>query len=59
MFGTFQTQTTCPACHGYGKIFKKDGKILPNAGLEERKETLEIKIPAGIKDDSYLKYSGK
>ena len=40
-------------------MFTKDGKPLPNAGLEERKEILEIKIPAGIKDDAYLKYAGK
>ena len=59
MFGTFQTQVICPTCRGYGKIFTKDGKQLPNGGLEEQKEVLEIKIPAGIKDDAYLKYAGK
>jgi molecular chaperone DnaJ len=59
MFGTFQTQVACPTCHGYGKIFTKDGKTLGNGGLEEQKEVIEIKIPAGIKDDAYIKYPSK
>ncbi|MDR0369618.1 MAG: hypothetical protein LBH96_03800 [Candidatus Peribacteria bacterium] len=28
-------------------------------GLASKKETIEIKIPAGIKDDAYIKYPGK
>ncbi|MDR0649922.1 MAG: hypothetical protein LBG59_00505 [Candidatus Peribacteria bacterium] len=59
MFGTFQTQVVCPTCHGYGKIFTKDGKVLNNGGLEQQKETITIKIPAGIKDDAFIKYPGK
>jgi molecular chaperone DnaJ len=59
MFGVMQTQTACPTCHGYGKIFTKDGKPVSNGGLEERKEVVEIKIPAGIKDDAYIKYPAK
>ncbi|HRX63561.1 MAG TPA: DnaJ C-terminal domain-containing protein [Candidatus Absconditabacterales bacterium] len=58
-FGVMQTQTVCPECGGSGKIYFKDGKQLSDGGLEEVKEILEIKIPAGIKDDVYLKYSGK
>ena len=53
------TQSPCPTCQGFGKIFKKDGKTVPNGGLELQKDTLEIKIPAGIKDDAYLKFQGK
>jgi len=58
-FGVFQTQSACPTCNGFGKIFKKDGKTIGNGGLEQKKETIEIKIPAGIKDDAYIKYPGK
>jgi len=58
-FGTFQTQTTCPECGGFGKIFTKDGKPVGNWGLDTKKETIEIKVPAGIKDDAYIKYPGK
>jgi molecular chaperone DnaJ len=59
MFGVMQTQVACPTCQGYGKIFTKEGKSLTNGGLIETKVNLEIKIPAGIKDDAYLKYAGK
>jgi molecular chaperone DnaJ len=59
MFGTFQTQVVCPTCHGYGKLFTKDGKTLSNGGLEAQKETITIKIPAGIKDDAFIKYPHK
>ena len=58
-FGVFQTQSACPSCGGFGKIFKKDGKAVGNGGLEQKKETIEIKIPAGIKDDAYIKYPNK
>lgn len=53
------TQTPCPTCHGFGKVFTKDGKSVSNGGLELKKDTIEIKIPAGIKDDAYLKFIGK
>lgn len=59
MFGMMNTQTTCPSCQGFGKVFSKGGKTVSNGGLELKKETLEIKIPAGIKDDAYLKFIGK
>ena len=58
-FGVMQSSTACNECKGIGKIFKKNGKILSNGWLEEVKETIDIKIPAGIKEDAYIKYSGK
>jgi molecular chaperone DnaJ len=59
MFGMMQTQAYCPTCNGLGKIFTKNGKKVDTAGLEQHKETMEIKIPAGIKNDAYLKYAGR
>jgi curved DNA-binding protein len=38
-------------------IYKKDWKILNNWGLEDKKETLDLEIPAWIKNWSFLKYS--
>jgi curved DNA-binding protein len=40
-------------------LYFKNGKKLENWWLEEVKEILEIKIPVWIKDDVYLKYSGR
>lgn len=58
-FGVMQTQAACPVCGGSGSSYFKDGKKLGNWWLEQVKEVLEIKVPAGIKTDVYLKYSGK
>lgn len=57
--GVMQTQAACPECGGTWKIYKKDGKVLGNGGLEAKKEILELNIPAGIKSESYLKYAEK
>lgn len=58
-FWVVQTQSACPDCGGLGSSYHKDGKELPNWWLEEKIEVMTIEIPAGIKDDVYLKYSGK
>ena len=58
-FGIFQTQTACHHCGGMGKIFTKNGRQLENWWLESIKESLEIKIPEGIKEGAYIKYVGK
>lgn len=58
-FGVMQTQSSCPVCSGSWVSYYKNGKKLENWGLEEVKEILEVKIPAWIKNDVYLKYSGK
>lgn len=58
-FGVMQTQTICHKCAGGGKIYTKNGKELPENGLEKKKETIEVKIPAGAKDGVYIKYTGK
>ena len=58
-FWTMQTSTTCSVCKWIGKIFKKGWKVLENGWLEEVNETIDIKIPAWIKEDAYIKYSGK
>lgn len=58
-FGVMQTQGACPACGWVGKTFTKDGKDLKNGGLEKEREIIEVKIPAAIKDGSYIKFTGK
>ena len=58
-FWVFQTQVACPECSGFWKLYKKDGKVVWNGGLENRKEVLDLEIPAGIKSGSFLKYAGR
>lgn len=58
-FGVMQTQAACDRCGWSGKIYTKDWRELDNGWLERIKETLDIKIPAGIKDGAYIKFTGK
>ena len=58
-FGVMQTSVACNQCGWIWKIYKKGWKILENWWLEEVKETIDIKIPAWIKEDSFIKYSWK
>ena len=58
-FWTMQTSSACNVCKWIGKIYKKNWKILENWWLESVSETINIKIPAWIKEDAYIKYSWK
>lgn len=58
-FGIMQTQAPCDACWGIGKIYKKDGKVLENWGLTDKEEIITVKVPEGIKEWTYLKYTEK
>ncbi len=58
-FGMMQSQVACSSCGGIGKIFTKNGKTLDNWWLEKEKETLEVKIPAGIHSGAYIKFADK
>ena len=58
-FGVMQTQSACPNCGWSGSVYYKDGKKLDDGGLQDVKEILEVKVPAWIKNDVFLKYSGK
>ena len=58
-FGVMQTSAACKQCGWIWKIYKKGWKVLENWWLEEVKETIDIKIPAWIKEDAYIKYSWK
>lgn len=58
-FGVMQTQSVCDRCGWTWNIYTKNWKELDNGWLERVKETLDIKIPAWIKDWAYIKFSGK
>ena len=54
-----QSSTACKQCGWIWKIYKKGWRTLENGWLEEEQEVIEIKIPAWIKEDAYMKYSWK
>ncbi len=59
IFGTFATATVCPACNGDGKTPKEKCKNCSGKGVEKKKETIKVKVPAGIQDGEMLRMSGR
>ncbi|AFI31304.1 hypothetical protein Q7M_525 [Borrelia crocidurae str. Achema] len=57
--GFFRVTTTCPKCYGNGKIISNPCKSCKGAGGVKHKETLELKIPAGIDDSQQIKMRAK
>jgi molecular chaperone DnaJ len=50
---------TCPACQGAGSAPADVCKTCRGNGFEEVRETVTIKVPAGIDSDNRLRVSGK
>lgn len=58
-FGMMAQTTVCDKCHGEGKIIEEPCDYCHGSGLEERERTIEIKIPAGVNNDSVLPLRGQ
>ncbi len=50
---------TCPLCHGSGTSASSPCKTCHGAGFEEKRETVTVKVPAGIDNANRLRVSGK
>jgi len=50
---------TCPVCHGEGMMAKDKCPDCHGEGYTEEKESVKIKIPAGIDSENRLRVSGK
>jgi len=57
--GQMQTTTTCPSCHGSGEIITDKCTTCRGSGTEYGKETVEVKIPAGVEEGMQLSLRGK
>lgn len=57
-FMQFQSVTTCPSCHGVGKAPEKPCTSCHGNGREEKSETIEVQIPAGIEDGMRVRLEG-
>lgn len=57
--GFMRIQQACPVCHGAGKMATdKCGECRGN-GYTEEKESVSVKVPAGVDSDNRLRVSGK
>ncbi len=57
--GFFSITQTCPKCRGEGKIITSPCKTCRGSGLQEKRRTITVKVPAGVESGSRLKISGE
>lgn len=57
-FGMTQTITVCPDCGGTGRVIKNKCRFCNGTGLEEKEETVDIRIPAGSMKNSMITLHG-
>jgi molecular chaperone DnaJ len=59
VFGQINQTTTCDTCHGHGKIPEKACSVCHGKGTQRQRQTLKLKIPAGIDDGATIRLSGR
>ncbi|MCI1785102.1 MAG: molecular chaperone DnaJ [Bacteroidales bacterium] len=57
-FGRTVTYSVCPQCGGTGKIISNPCRTCNGTGLIRKKETVKVKIPAGVEDGMQLTIRG-
>jgi molecular chaperone DnaJ len=57
--GFFQISTTCPACHGQGRIITNPCKECGGRGKVRIDRKVTVKIPAGVDSGSQLRLQGE
>ena len=58
-FGQSVTYSTCQQCNGEGKIISNPCRSCGGTGLVRKKETVRVKIPAGVEDGMQLTMRGQ
>ncbi len=56
--GFFSMSTTCPSCHGHCKTITDPCKNCHGEGRVKKKQTIKIKVPAGIDNGMRLRLAG-
>lgn len=55
VFGNIQQATICPKCRGAGKIPEKVCTVCHGKGTQSKRQTIQLKIPAGIDDGATIR----
>lgn len=58
IFGTTTRVATCPDCQGKGKTYTKACHVCKGEGVERKRKTLEIKLPAGVESGDVKRIPG-
>ena len=53
--GMFRMVTTCPNCHGAGKVYKDKCPDCKGSGRKPKKRVLQVKVPPGIHDGQAIR----
>jgi molecular chaperone DnaJ len=57
--GPFSMSRLCPTCAGSGRIVETPCTRCGGSGAERRTRTLNVKIPAGVRDGARIRLAGK
>jgi len=57
--GFFSMSRPCPRCGGAGRIVETPGTTCGGSGAERRTRTLQVKIPAGVRNGARIRLAGK
>lgn len=59
VFGNIQQARTCPTCKGRGREPEKLCTVCKGKGTERTRQTIKMKVPAGIHDGATIRLTGK
>ena len=59
LFGVGYTIGICPQCQGEGKIISNPCRRCNGTGLERKRETVRVRIPAGVEDGMQITVRGE
>ncbi|MCL2444990.1 molecular chaperone DnaJ [Candidatus Saccharibacteria bacterium] len=59
LFGQIQQTVACDTCRGKGKVPEKVCTVCAGNGIEKRKQTTKLKVPAGIDDGATIRLAGR
>ena len=59
MFGAIQQTVVCDTCQGRGSVPEKVCTVCHGKGTQRRKQSVKLKIPAGIDDGATIRMKGR
>ncbi len=57
--GFFSVARTCPVCSGTGSVVRNPCKTCRGDGRVAREHTIQVKVPAGVENETRIRYTGE